>query len=48
MFAGYIHESKELVMNELIELGMVVSETKAHDHGLLWDWILPTTSPDQG
>lgn len=32
-------------MDELIELGMVTSETKAHNHGWFWDWILPTTSP---
>ncbi len=31
--------------DELIELGSVVSETKAHNHGTLWDGIFPTTSP---
>ncbi|WP_434989717.1 hypothetical protein [Xanthomonas melonis] len=29
----------------LIELGTVVSETRAHGHGTLWDGIFPTTSP---
>lgn len=29
----------------LIELGSVVSETKAHNHGTLWDGVFPTTSP---
>ena len=31
--------------DELIELGSVVSETKAHNHGTLWDGVFPTTSP---
>ena len=31
--------------DELIELGSVVSETKAHNHGTLWDGAFPTTSP---
>ncbi|MFO3706629.1 hypothetical protein ACI6Q5_17005 [Xanthomonas codiaei] len=31
--------------SDLIELGAVVSETKAHSHGTLWDGIFPTTSP---
>jgi hypothetical protein len=32
-------------MDELIELGMVVSETKAHCHGRFWDGFCITTSP---
>ncbi|WP_437880964.1 hypothetical protein [Pseudomonas sp. LRF_L74] len=31
--------------SDLIDLGTVVSETKAHNHGTLWDGIFPTTSP---
>ncbi|MCF8826460.1 hypothetical protein [Xanthomonas campestris] len=31
--------------SDLIELGAVVSQTKAHGHGTLWDGIFPTTSP---
>ncbi|HEH6434207.1 hypothetical protein ACOWPU_12870 [Pseudomonas aeruginosa] len=31
--------------SDLIDLGAVVSETKAHNHGTLWDGIFPTTSP---
>lgn len=31
--------------SELIDLGSVVSETKAHNHGTLWDGVFPTTSP---
>ena len=32
--------------HELRELGLVVSETKAHDHGSKMDDTLPSTSPD--
>lgn len=37
------HQDQE--SSDLIDLGAVVSETKAHNHGTLWDGIFPTTSP---
>ena len=38
--------SDALQDHELRELGLVVSETKAHDHGDQFDECLPSTSPD--
>ena len=32
--------------HELRDLGLVVSETKAHDHGTKMDDTFPSTSPD--
>lgn len=39
-------KSDTLRDHELMELGLVVSETKAHDHGSRMDDTLPSTSPD--
>lgn len=38
--------SSALPQQELRELGLVVSETKAHDHGSHMDDTFPSTSPD--
>ncbi|MCQ3830269.1 hypothetical protein HXX02_12505 [Microbulbifer elongatus] len=38
--------SDALADYELRDLGLVVSETKAHDHGSKMDDTLPSTSPD--
>lgn len=35
-----------LASHELRELGLVVAETKAHDHGSKMDDTMPSTSPD--
>ncbi len=37
--------SGSLQNHELRDLGLVVSETKAHDHGSKMDDTLPSTSP---
>ena len=38
--------SDSLQSHELMELGLVVAETKAHNHGTSMDDTLPSTSPD--
>ncbi|HDS1556413.1 hypothetical protein NJH49_00830 [Stenotrophomonas maltophilia] len=43
--AGQQNPEDQGVGGDLIELGSVVSETKAHNHGTLWDGVFPTTSP---